>query len=372
MALGNRGAEALLEFIGAVARADSVEAMQERYLDGISRFIPAFAAGIYVLNPFRDPGESFAAERFAARGVSDYFLSRYEESGRSRDPVLARAVAERRAIDNRSLISAERWRTLPVYEEIFHLHRMTGLLEAPLVAGQEVIGTLNFGRHDAEAPFASRELVLAQAIAQLVGAALTSVRERDRLARERDGVLAALELCGEAVVLTDLGTNTRRMNAAARELLAHVRDDEAALEALMAAAQACRGTGRGRAAGARHLRPGEVAHHETEVTLCDGSRARLRGRSTTAEGDPLIRVCFLELLGEPGSLSLPAPAGEVLTRREREVVALAIAGLHDAEIAERLHLSTYTVKQYLRAAYAKCGVRSRVELVRHALGRPTG
>lgn len=352
--------EALLEFVGGVARAKSVAELQTRYLAGISEFVGGFAAGLYVLSPFRSAGDSFAADSFAAYGVSDFFLSRYEEFGRTRDPVLAHAVAERRAIDNSSLMSAAQWCSLPVYEEIFQLHRMTRLLEVPLLSSDEVVGTLNFGRTDGDGPFTAADRSLVEALARLVSAALESVRERDALARERDSIVAALELCHEPVVVTDLGTNTRRVNAAARKLLDRLLDREGALDALMAHPSP-RHPGHGSS---------EVTRHRTDAVLRDGCQGFLSARSVVASGDPQIVVSFLELSGE--SESLPAVVGATLTRREREVVALAVAGLHDAEIAERLQLSAYTVKQYLRAAYAKYGVRSRVELVRRALGHEHG
>ncbi|HSC03167.1 MAG TPA: hypothetical protein VLC49_07600, partial [Solirubrobacteraceae bacterium] len=135
--------DALLQFVADVARADAVEDLETRYLEGVRDFVGGFAAGLYILNPF-----THGAQRFAARGVSDFFLSRYEALGRARDPVLQRALADGAAVDNRMLMSVEEWCKLPVYDEVFGLHRMTGLLEVPLMEGGEVIGTLNFGRND--------------------------------------------------------------------------------------------------------------------------------------------------------------------------------------------------------------------------------
>ncbi len=221
--------EALLQFVSHIARAATVEDLEARYLEGIRDFVGGFAAGLYILNPF-----THGAQRYAARGVSDFFLSRYEELGRARDPVLHQALADGAAVDNRMLMSVEDWCKLPVYGEVFGLHRMTGLLEVPLLEGSEVIGTLNFGRNDSDGPFTPHERALAEAIARLVGVALVSVRERDRLARERDRTVAALELCSEAVVVTDLRVNQRRVNAATRALLARLSDRDSALDELMA------------------------------------------------------------------------------------------------------------------------------------------
>lgn len=349
--------EALLQFVADVARADAVEDLETRYLDGVRDFVGGFAAGLYVLNPF-----THGAQHYAARGVSDFFLSRYEELGRARDPVLHRALADGAAVDNRMLMSVEEWCRLPVYGEVFGLHRMTGLLEVPLMEGGEVIGTLNFGRNDSDGPFTAQERTLAQAIARLVGVALVSVRERDRLARERDRTVAALELCSEAVVVTDLRVNQRRINSATRALLDRLSDREGALDELMAHPVS-------RLAAAAS---GAAQCHEIEVRLGDGCPARLRARSTAVEGDPSVIVSFLELIGELDAPSLPTALAGTLTPREREVASFAAAGLHDAEIAERLHLSPYTVKQYLKASYSKLGVRSRVDLARLRLDRGAG
>jgi DNA-binding CsgD family transcriptional regulator/GAF domain-containing protein len=363
--------EALLQFVAEVARADTIETLQARYLDGIREFIGGFAAGLYLLNPF-----THGAETYAARGVSDFFLSRYEELGRSRDPVLTRALADGTAVDNGMLMSPTQWRALPVYADVFGLHRMTGLLEVPLLEGGAAIGTLNFGRNDSDGPFTGRDRVLAQAIAQLVGVAVVSARERARLARERDRTVAALELCSEAIAVTDLRANQRRINAATRGLLERLSDAESALDELMAHPVTRLGRP-GRKPAADHGAPSARANltaqcHEIEVRLRDGRAARLRARSTAVDGESSVIVSFLELLGQFDAPSLPAVLGSALTRREREVAAFAAAGLHDAEIAERLALSPYTIKQYLKAAYAKLGVRSRVDLARLAIERRPG
>jgi DNA-binding NarL/FixJ family response regulator len=65
----------------------------------------------------------------------------------------------------------------------------------------------------------------------------------------------------------------------------------------------------------------------------------------------------------------PAPL-EVLTDREREVVALVGEGLSNQEIAERLYMSPATAKTHVSRAMTKLGVRDRAQLV--VLGYETG
>jgi DNA-binding NarL/FixJ family response regulator len=84
----------------------------------------------------------------------------------------------------------------------------------------------------------------------------------------------------------------------------------------------------------------------TASALASSNRSRrlLEGRR--------VRTPALDL----PSLSIP------LTSREREVANLAVQGLTNREIAERLVLSVRTVDNHLYNLYAKLGVRSRAEL----------
>lgn len=65
----------------------------------------------------------------------------------------------------------------------------------------------------------------------------------------------------------------------------------------------------------------------------------------------------------------PFDPGDDLTPREREVLALLIDGRTNAEIAARLGLSLYTVKNHVRNLLGKLGVNSRTEAVSLTLQR---
>jgi DNA-binding NarL/FixJ family response regulator len=53
-----------------------------------------------------------------------------------------------------------------------------------------------------------------------------------------------------------------------------------------------------------------------------------------------------------------------LTARQHEILRLVAEGLTNAQIAQRLFLSEFTVKQHLRAAYKTLGVKNRTEASR--------
>lgn len=85
----------------------------------------------------------------------------------------------------------------------------------------------------------------------------------------------------------------------------------------------------------------------------------------SARRDQAIEM--LRGLGRPGRRRAAAARGPAsLTRREREVATLAVAGKSTREIAKELNIGERTVETHLDNVYAKLGVDSRLELVRHA------
>jgi len=68
------------------------------------------------------------------------------------------------------------------------------------------------------------------------------------------------------------------------------------------------------------------------------------------------------------SAPLTPPQKVALTKAEREVMELVVAGLSNAEIAERRRTSVHTVSNQLAAVFRKLRVGSRVELAAHWSG----
>ncbi len=55
-----------------------------------------------------------------------------------------------------------------------------------------------------------------------------------------------------------------------------------------------------------------------------------------------------------------------MTKRERRVIVLIADGLSNKEIADKLHLSTYTVKSHVHNILEKRLLRSRVQIAKYA------
>lgn len=73
-----------------------------------------------------------------------------------------------------------------------------------------------------------------------------------------------------------------------------------------------------------------------------------------------------DLADHPERPGRPFPAGlDAFTSAEREVAGLAVSGLMNRQIAERLFLSEKTIESHLSRVYRKTGVRSRTQLAAH-------
>ena len=87
-----------------------------------------------------------------------------------------------------------------------------------------------------------------------------------------------------------------------------------------------------------------------------------------ASGDALLqpsvtRRLIAEFVRRPGLTPVVPAALDVLTAREREVLALVARGLSNGEIAEHLVVSPATSKTHVSRLLTKLGARDRAQLV---------
>ena len=93
----------------------------------------------------------------------------------------------------------------------------------------------------------------------------------------------------------------------------------------------------------------------------------LQAIDVVAHGEALLspsvtRTLIGEFVAQPPDRST-APGLDALTRREREVTALAARGLSNEEIAAHMVISPLTAKTHISRAMTKLGARDRAQLV---------
>jgi two-component system response regulator DesR len=99
-----------------------------------------------------------------------------------------------------------------------------------------------------------------------------------------------------------------------------------------------------------HVR-GFIVKDAPAATLANGVRSVAAGQRVI---DPELLAGAIETGESP------------LTRREADVLTAAATGISTDQIAELLHLSSFTVRNYLSNAIAKIGGRNRIDAIRIA------
>lgn len=111
---------------------------------------------------------------------------------------------------------------------------------------------------------------------------------------------------------------------------------------------------------------GWLEHRPHRPTLAGTAAAtRLRGEVAAGRLDAAAVEAVLSVAGHRSGRRTSGPAG--LTAREMEVLGLLSQGLTSPEIAQRLFISTKTVRNHLEHVYLKLGITNRTGAVLFAL-----
>ncbi len=202
-----------------------------------------------------------------------------------------------------------------------------------------------------------------------VAAASGELSQASQILAAAAGRAAAANLrIAEARLLHDMARLGQSALAAPRlATLAEATDSEFVAVQARHAAALVRGRGHDLEAAAHDLEALGADLLAAEAYLAAAGSYRSKGQARQATNAARRAGELAAPLGDvrtPG-LSLGGSTGhEQLTRREREIAAMAVAGASSREIAARLVLSVRTVDNHLQNVYSKLGVTSRDELAR--------
>jgi DNA-binding NarL/FixJ family response regulator len=113
---------------------------------------------------------------------------------------------------------------------------------------------------------------------------------------------------------------------------------------------------------------GVFSRSHSEITLLAKCINRVMEGQIWVDNKQMLYL--LEALTNNGNdAHKPAPATPNLTPREKSVVGLVVQGMVNREIADQLHLSEHTIKNYLFRIFDKLGVSNRVELALYAVAK---
>ena len=118
------------------------------------------------------------------------------------------------------------------------------------------------------------------------------------------------------------------------------------------------------------LRAGARSYLTKDADRTDIARALRAAAGGLSVFDPRVHATLLAATS-PAAAS-PGGSPDGLTQREAEILSLIAQGLTNGEIAERLFLSSHTIKTHINRIFAKTGSRDRVAAIvyaqRHNIG----
>jgi DNA-binding NarL/FixJ family response regulator len=106
---------------------------------------------------------------------------------------------------------------------------------------------------------------------------------------------------------------------------------------------------------------GFLVKDATAAELLNGIRLVAAGEALLAPR--VTRRLIATFTGRGGPAASPPRGLDVITEREREVLALIARGLSNTEIAQELYLGVGTVKTHIGRLLSKLGARDRAQLV---------
>ena len=234
------------------------------------------------------------------------------------------------------------------YREVMAQLQLGDELRAALVCDGWCWGVICLHRERAEAGFGEREVRLVRRL----GPHLARGLRRALVAAQPVPAPSAPPAPGVVLVGADGGVLS--MTAEAEQWLCALDDGEAATRGhLPAAVQSV-------AAGQRHAQAG-APPREVRVRTLDGRWATVSSSVLQGSDEPVTAVVLAP--APPDQLTSLLLAAHGLTPAQQRVAELVLRGRSTQQIMAELHLSEYTIQEYLRAAFDKVGVNSRRELL---------
>ncbi|XVV07245.1 response regulator transcription factor [Actinosynnema sp. CA-248983] len=317
--------------------------------DKLRRLVP-FDASVWQAS---DPATGLAtapmrAENLGEDGCDTYWDSELLEEKVNLFRDLARAPVPVAALRDGTSDTPEHSAT---YRRFLRPRGLDDELRAVLRADGQWWGQVSLFRERGRPPFTKREIAAAaDALAPLGKHLRTFAGLRPPLPSSHGGTTI-----GPGLLLFDLSGGLLSVNDEARELLAAMPESPSSTSRF----------------GVRV--PAWV--HSTAARARTDDNTRIRARDRTGRWLVFHASCLRDQSGNPTQTAVvvePAKPADIaslltaaygLTDREQEITGLVARGLSSAQMARALHLSEHTVRDHVKAVFAKTGVNSRGELV---------
>lgn len=320
----------LEEILFSITGKRDLESLESEYLNTITHLIPAHATAFYVLKPGK-----FKPMRINARGVDRDFLHYYENHGRELDPLRRWITRQKAPNQSQVLLGLKGWQHHPVYN-IVGTASIDYAMQSPIVFGQDVVGTLNFGRDLHEGPFTTTDLKCVSIVSKFLSMAIGGLTGDNDKSDIRTALCNTINDVHHGIVITDADYSIQYANTAAKRHVKTHRSQSDVCELIKQNAQ-------------YQGKFGGFDNNDLSAKFCPVPGSENRHSIVFMETEKPL-VISSELAG-------------LLTEREIDVLKLIDKGMSNKKIAHQLKISVNTVKRHLDNLYGKLQVNSRTQLI---------
>jgi DNA-binding CsgD family transcriptional regulator len=319
--------------IRSFSRKTDFYEIEDEFFCSISSIIPAHAIAIYHFK-----SAELHPDYISAKGIDKDFLKYYEKEGRGIDPLKNWIMNTRAPYLSHKLLGLEGWKHHPVYK-IVKTASIDYAMQAPIVSGNRIVGSLNFGRDFKEGAFTDSDLLTLSILSNFLGIAINGIKGSG-VEDYTNKFCNTVDRMNYNMVIADSDFNISYANKSAQETITRYF-----------------GSNNFGAEFSRKLRGLSKSDSNNEIVINDN----LKCKSCVVPGTKQRKkILFLD--------DNPVPVvndiiRNVLTSREIDVLLLVDQGLKNKEIAEKLFISVNTVKRHLDNMYGKFNVESRTKLV---------
>lgn len=308
--------------------------IESEFFSSISSIIPAHATAIYLFKSLQEK-----PDYISGKGVDKDFLSYYEKKGREIDPLKNWIMNKRSPNQSQLLLGLKGWQHHPVYD-VVKTASIDFAMQAPIVSGNEIIGSLNFGRSFSEGEFKKHDLLTISILSHFLGLAFMRSFGKNSIAEYNTMFHKGIDNMKQSMIITDGNRNINYANHAAKgTIIRHYGQEKPETKFINSL--------------------GEITYSSTDYEEIIVDNLKLR-KCLLPGSKNKQSIVFLDDNPPP---SINSTIQEILTSREIDVLMLVERGMKNKEIAEKLFISVNTVKRHLDNMYGKLNVGSRTKLI---------
>ncbi|MBU0475096.1 MAG: LuxR C-terminal-related transcriptional regulator [Bacteroidetes bacterium] len=324
----------LNEVISSISCKSDFYEIESEFFNSISSIIPAHATALYLFKSFKQ-----RPYYISGKGVDEDFLSFYEKRGREIDPLKNWIMTKRTPNQSQLLLGLKGWQHHPVYN-IVKTASIDFAMQAPIITGNEIIGSINFGREFSEGAFKQNDLLTISIVSHFLGLAILGSFGNSSVAEYNRRFCFTIDNMKQGMIITDNDFRVNYVNRVAKgTIIRHFGSDDPEVEF------------------SNQLKEVSIAKENCNITIANN----LKLRSCSLPGSRKKQT--IVFIDDNPSPTISNSVSEIFTAREIDVLLLVERGMQNKEIARELNISVNTVKRHLENMFGRFNVNSRTKLI---------